>query len=238
MLIYSCEIGCSEEVVTIVAMLTAQNIYYRPKDRQAQADTRRARFFHADGDHLTLLTVWQAWAQHQFAPQWCYENFVQVRSLKRAQDVRRQLLGIMDRYRQPIRSCGRDWDCVRLALCAGFFTHVARKDPQDNGYRTIVDNQQVYLHPASALYPRPPEWVLYHELMMTTKEYMREVTAIDPKWLVRVAPTFFKAVDPRTLSKRKKEEKIVPLHNRYEKPDEWRLSKQQTYHKGSSQSFG
>lgn len=238
MLIYSCEIGCSEEVVTIVAMLTAQNIFYRPKDRQAQADARRARFFHPDGDHLTLLTVWQAWAQHNFSPQWCYENFVQVRSLKRAQDVRRQLLGIMDRYRQPIKSCGKDWDRVRSALCAGFFTHVARKDPHDNGYRTIVDNQQVYLHPASALYPRPPEWVLYHELVMTTKEYMREVTAIDPKWLVRVAPTFFKAVDPRTMSKRKKEEKIVPLYNRYEKPDEWRLSKQRTYHKGSTQSFG
>lgn len=238
MLIYSCELGCSEESVTIVAMLTAQNIFYRPKERQAQADARRARFFHADGDHLTLLTVWQAWEQHQFSTQWCYENFVQVRSLKRAQDVRRQLLGIMDRYRQPIRSCGRDWDRVRLALCAGFFTHIARKDPHDNGYRTVVDNQQVYLHPASALYPRPPEWVLYHELVLTTKEYMREVTAIDPKWLVKVAPTFFKAVDPRTLSKRKKEEKIVPLYNRYEKPDEWRLSKQQTYHKGSSQSFG
>lgn len=238
MLIYSSELGCSEEAVTIVAMLTAQNIFYRPKDRQAQADARKARFFHADGDHLTLLTVWQSWAQHKFATQWCYENFIQSRSMKRAQDVRRQLIGIMDRYRQKLRSCGKDWDKVRLALCAGFFTHVARKDPQDNGYRTLVDNQQVFMHPSSSLFPRPPEWVLYHELVLTTREYMREVTAIDPKWLVKVAPTFFKAVDPRIMSKRKREEKIVPLFNKYEKPDEWRLSKQKSYHKGSSQSFG
>lgn len=237
MLIYSSDLGCSEEAVTIVALLTAQNIFYRPKDRQTQADARKARFFHADGDHLTLLTVWQSWAQHKFASQWCYENFIQSRSMKRAQDVRRQLIGIMDRYKQKLRSCGRDWDKVRLALCAGFFTHVARKDPHENGYRTMVDNQQVFLHPSSALFPRPPEWVLYHELIMTTREYMREVTAIDPKWLVKVAPTFFKAVDPRIMSKRKKEEKIVPLHNKYEKPDEWRLSKQKAYHKGSSQSF-
>ena len=238
MLIYSSELGCSEEAVTIVAMLTAQNIFYRPKDRQAQADARKARFFHADGDHLTLLTVWQSWAQHKFATQWCYENFIQSRSMKRAQDVRRQLIGIMDRYRQKLRSCGKDWDKVRLALCAGFFTHVARKDPHDNGYRTLVDNQQVFMHPSSSLFPRPPEWVLYHELVLTTREYMREVTAIDPKWLVKVAPTFFKAVDPRIMSKRKREEKIVPLFNKYEKPDEWRLSKQKSYHKGSSQSFG
>jgi ATP-dependent RNA helicase DHX8/PRP22 len=238
MLIYSSDLGCSEEAVTIVAMLTAQNIFYRPKDRQAQADARKARFFHADGDHLTLLTVWQSWEQHKFASQWCYENFIQSRSMKRAQDVRRQLIGIMDRYKQKIRSCGKDWDKVRLALCAGFFTHVARKDPHDNGYRTMVDNQQVFLHPSSALFPRPPEWVLYHELVMTTREYMREVTAIDPKWLVKVAPTFFKAVDPRIMSKRKKEEKIVPLYKKYEKPDEWRLSKQKSFHKGSSQTFG
>lgn len=238
MLIYSSELGCSEEAVTIVAMLTAQNIFYRPKDRQAQADARKARFFHADGDHLTLLTVWQSWAQHKFATQWCFENFIQSRSMKRAQDVRRQLIGIMDRYKQKLKSCGKDWDKVRLALCAGFFTHVARKDPHDNGYRTLVDNQQVFMHPSSALFPRPPEWVLYHELVLTTREYMREVTAIDSKWLVKVAPTFFKSVDPRIMSKRKREEKIVPLFNKYEKPDEWRLSKQKSYHKGSSQSFG
>lgn len=60
---------------------------------------------------------------------------------------------------------------------------------------------------------------------MTTREYMREVTALDPKWLIEVAPTFFKVTDPRELSKRKKAEKIEPLHNKYEKPDEWRLSK-------------
>lgn len=237
MLIYSTEIGCSEEVVTVVAMLTAQNIFYRPREKQAQSDARRARFHHADGDHLTLLTVYQAWAQHKFSTQWCFENFVQARSMKRAQDVRRQLLGIMDRYRQPIRSCGRNWDRVRMAICAGFFVHCSRKDPQE-GYKTLVDNQQVFLHPGSALFPRPPEWVIYHELVLTTKEYMREVTAIDPRWLVQVAPTFFKAVDPRTMSRRKRDEKIVPLHNKFEKPDEWRLSKQRTYYKGSSQTFG
>ena len=56
--------------------------------------------------------------------------------------------------------------------------------------------------------------VLYHELVLTTKEYMREVTAIDPKWLVEFAPAFFKFGDPTKLSKRKKQERIEPLYNR------------------------
>ena len=50
----------------------------------------------------------------------------------------------------------------------------------------------VSIHPSSALFHRQPEWVVYHEVVQTTKEYMREVTAIDPKWLVEYAPAFFK----------------------------------------------
>jgi ATP-dependent RNA helicase DHX8/PRP22 len=54
---------------------------------------------------------------------------------------------------------------------------------------------------------------------------MREVTAVDPKWLVEAAPTFFRVADSSRISKRKKQEKLEPLYNKYEKPDEWRLSK-------------
>ena len=58
--------------------------------------------------------------------------------------------------------------------------------------------------------------VIYHELVLTTKEYMRETTAIDPRWLVEFAPAFFKFSDPTKLSKRKRQERIEPLYNRYE----------------------
>ena len=83
----------------------------------------------------------------------------------------------------------------------------------------------MYIHPSSSLFNKNPEWVVYHELVLTTKEYMREVCTIDPKWLVEVAPMFFKQCDPQQLSKRKKDEKIEPLFNRYEDPNAWRLSR-------------
>ena len=78
-------------------MLSAQNIFYRPREKQAQADQKRAKFFQPEGDHLTLLAVYDAWKANKFSKPWCFENFVQERSLKRAQDVRKQLLTIMDR---------------------------------------------------------------------------------------------------------------------------------------------
>jgi ATP-dependent RNA helicase DHX8/PRP22 len=75
--------------------------------------------------------------------------------------------------------------------------HAAKKDPNE-GFRTLLDNQQVYIHPcktlilASSLFNKGPEWVIYHELVLTSKEYMREVSTLDPKWLIDVAPRFFK----------------------------------------------
>jgi ATP-dependent RNA helicase DHX8/PRP22 len=68
--------------------------------------------------------------------------------------------------------------------------------------------------------------VMYHELVLTTKEYMREIIMIEAKWLVELAPKFFKLGDPTKMSKRKRMEKIEPLWNRFEEPNEWRLSKQ------------
>ncbi|KAL2919200.1 DEAH-box ATP-dependent RNA helicase prp22 [Polyrhizophydium stewartii] len=223
-LLISTELGCSEEVLSIVAMLTAENIFYRPKDKQAQADQKKAKFHQPEGDHLTLLSVYNAWKASKFSNAWCHENYIQGRSMRRAQDVRKQLLGIMDRYRQDIVSCGRNYNQVRRAICGGYFRHAAKKDPQE-GYKTLVEGTPVHVHPSSALFNKQPEWLIYHQLVMTTKEYMREVLTIEPKWLVELAPTFFKVADATKISKRKRMEKIEPLYNRFEPKDAWRISR-------------
>lgn len=162
---------------------------------------------------------------------------------------------MLSRYKHDILSAGRDYNIVRRAICSGFFRHAAKKDPQE-GYKTLVEGTPVYIHPSSALFNRPPEWLVYHELLLTTREYCHTVTAIEPKWLVEVAPQFFKVADAGKVSKRKRGEKIEPLYNKvspsrhssmeshvltvvsqYEKPDEWRLSKVKRSAR-SSQTFG
>ncbi|XP_041365448.1 ATP-dependent RNA helicase DHX8-like isoform X2 [Gigantopelta aegis] len=224
MLIMSVHLACSDEILTIVSMLSVQNVFYRPKDKQALADQKKAKFHQPEGDHLTMLSVYNSWKNNRFASPWCYENFVQIRTLKRAQDVRKQMLGIMDRHKLDVVSCGKNTTKVQKAICSGFFRNAAKKDPQE-GYRTIVDSQVVYIHPSSALFNRQPDWVVYHELVLTTKEYMREVTAIDSKWLVEFAAKFFRFSDPTKLSKQKKQQKIEPLYNKYEEPNAWRISR-------------
>ncbi|KAJ2388278.1 DEAH-box ATP-dependent RNA helicase prp22 [Coemansia sp. RSA 2603] len=148
------------------------------------------------------------------------------------------MVGIMDRYKQDIVSCGeRNFDPVRRALCAGFFRHAAKRDPQE-GYKTLIEGTPVYIHPSSALFNKNPEWVIYHELVMTSKEYMREATVVEPRWLVEVAPTFFKVADANKISRRKRNEQLQPLLSKYEGPNDWRLSRAQKKPKRAKQTFG
>lgn len=224
MLILSVDLGCSEEILTITAMLSVENPFYRPKDKQAQADMRKAKFHQAEGDHLTLLAVYRGWEASKFSSPWCFENFVQARSMRRAQDVRKQLVTIMDRYRLLLISAGKNYKLICKAITAGFFTNTAKKDPSE-GYRTLVDQNPVYIHPSSALFNKNPEYVIYHELVLTTKEYMRSIMVIDAKWLTELAPNFYKSADPNKITKQKRKEKIEPLFDRFNPKDSWRLSR-------------
>ena len=73
-------VQCSEEIVTIAAMVSAgSGIFYRPKDKAVFADNAHQNFHRGNvGDHIALLTVYNSWAETAFSAQWCYENYVQV----------------------------------------------------------------------------------------------------------------------------------------------------------------
>ncbi|XP_011309601.1 probable pre-mRNA-splicing factor ATP-dependent RNA helicase mog-4 [Fopius arisanus] len=196
MLLASEKYRCSEEIATIAAMLSVNGaIFYRPKDKIIHADTARKNFHVPGGDHLTLLNVYNQWQLSDFSTHWCYENFIQHRSMKRARDVREQLVGLMARVEMELISGITETVNIRKAITAGYFYHVARLS---NGghYKTAKHNQTVSIHPNSSLFQELPRWLLYHELVFTTKEFMRSVTEIESKWLLEVAPHYYK---PREL---------------------------------------
>ncbi len=221
-LIESIHYKCSDEMITIFAVLSTPNIFNRPKQQQELADKKKARFHHPHGDHLTYLNVYNAWVNNDYSKQWCQDNFIQERSLKKAQDVRNQLIQIFKRFKYPIISCCTNTNAVRKALCAGFFKNIAKRDAQD-GYKTLAEETQVYIHPSSSL-RNSPQYVVYNSILNTTKEYLVHVTVIEPQWLVEVSPEFFE-VNGATTTKKKKNEKIVPLFNKFAKDqNEWRLT--------------
>ncbi|XP_043238204.1 pre-mRNA-splicing factor ATP-dependent RNA helicase DHX16-like [Amphibalanus amphitrite] len=193
MIIASEKYHCSEEVVTIAAMLSVNNsVFYRPKDKAVHADTARKNFFVPGGDHLVLLNVYEQWAETDFSTQWCYENFIQYRSMKRARDVRDQLASMLERIEVPLVSANKDDNtAIRKAITAGFFYHTARLT-KAGGYQTVKQSQTVHIHPNSCLFEDLPRWVIYFELVFTTKEFMRQIVEIESVWLREVAPHYYK----------------------------------------------
>ncbi|ODV92946.1 hypothetical protein CANCADRAFT_43522 [Tortispora caseinolytica NRRL Y-17796] len=221
-LLTSVELKCSDELLTIIAMISVQGVFHRPKEKASQADSRKARFDDPHGDHFTLLNVFKSWQKNHKSDAWCHENFINSRSLRRAEDIRRQLISILRRYKMHVSSGANQTELITRCICAGFFRNTARRDPQE-GYKTLLENTPVYMHPSSSLYSKQPSYVIYHTLMYTTKEYMHHTTSIEPKWLLEAAPHFFKAGDGTTVSKFKKSQKLQPLFSRInsEKGD-WR----------------
>ncbi|XP_050423506.1 pre-mRNA-splicing factor ATP-dependent RNA helicase DHX16 isoform X2 [Adelges cooleyi] len=214
MLLASEKYSCSEEIATIAAMLSVNSaIFYRPKDKLILADTARKSFYSRGGDHLALLNIYNQWANTDFSTNWCYENYIQHRSMRRARDVRDQLVGLMQRVEMELVSNPTESVNIRKAITAGYFYHIARLS-KGGHYRTVKHNQTVMIHPNSSLFEELPRWVLYHELVFTTKEFMRQVTEIESKWLLEVAPHYYQDKEledstnkrlPKTVGKTKAE---------------------------------
>ncbi|XP_060800257.1 pre-mRNA-splicing factor ATP-dependent RNA helicase DHX16 [Neoarius graeffei] len=202
MILASEQYKCSEEVLTIAAMLSVNNaIFYRPKDKVVHADNARMNFVVPGGDHLMLLNVYSQWVESGYSTQWCFENFIQFRSMRRARDVREQLEGLMDRIEVELCSANGDNICIRKAVTAGYFYHTARLSK--GGYKTVKHQQTVYVHPNSSLFEEQPRWLIYHELVFTTKEFMRQVIEIESGWLLEVAPHYYKSKELEDSSSKK-----------------------------------
>uniref|UniRef100_A0A060T7K3 Pre-mRNA-splicing factor ATP-dependent RNA helicase PRP16 n=1 Tax=Blastobotrys adeninivorans TaxID=409370 RepID=A0A060T7K3_BLAAD len=193
LVIMSAEYNCSEEMLTVVSMLSVPSVFYRPKERQEESDAAREKFFVPESDHLTLLNVYNQWKVNKYSDKWCSRHFLHSKSLKRAREVREQLLYIFESsLHTKVQSCGGDWDVVRLCICTGYF-HQAAKAKGLGEFVNVRTNISMQLHPTSALYGLGylPDFVVYHELILTSKQYMSTVTAVDPHWLAQFGGVFY-----------------------------------------------
>ncbi|KAI0514840.1 P-loop containing nucleoside triphosphate hydrolase protein [Xylaria bambusicola] len=204
LLIMSEQYGCSEEMLTIVSMLSVPNVFYRPKERQEESDAAREKFFVPESDHLTYLHVYSQWKSNGHSDGWCTRHFLHPKSLRRAKEIRDQLLDIMKMQKMEMVSCGTDWDIIRKCICSGYY-HQAAKVKGIGEYINLRTSVTVQLHPTSALYGLGflPDYVVYHELILTSKEYMSTVTSVDPHWLAELGGVFY-SVKEKGYSAREK----------------------------------
>ena len=209
MLIVSTEMGCSAEVLTIVSMLNVDKHFFRPRDRLEECDAKHEKLQVPESDHLTLLNTYNLWKGSGYSNRWCVEHFVHAKSMAKVREIRSQLLDIMKQQKLPHISCGSAYDIVRKCICAAYF-HKAARLKGIGEYVNARTGMPCHLHMTSALYGLgfTPDYVVYHDLVMTTKEYMQFVTAVEGEWLAELGPMFYsvKQTHETRAQKRKQQE--------------------------------
>ncbi|KAF8321341.1 P-loop containing nucleoside triphosphate hydrolase protein [Clavulina sp. PMI_390] len=193
LLIASPEFTCSNEILTIVAMLSVPNVWLRPNNQRKEADAAKAMLTVPDGDHLTLVNVYNNYVQNFNDKNWAWNNYLSQRALAQADNVRNQLKRVMEKQDIDIVSSTNQktfYMNIRKALVCGFFMQVAHKEGEKGNYLTVKDNQVVALHPSCGL-NTSPEWVIFNEFVLTSRPYIRTVTDVRPEWLLELAHNYF-----------------------------------------------
>ena len=188
------ELGCTEEVITIVSILSGDSIIITPPSKKDEAIASRKHFVSSEGDHITILKIFRAFKQANNQLEFCKKHFLSNRHLNFAVEVRRQLIDLCKtRANIKIQSCGAQntYEYVRKALSRGLYTNVARLT-REGHYITLDSRQKVHIHPSSVMFSTKPEIVIFNELVATQKSYIRDLSLVDANWLLNDQPDYFR----------------------------------------------
>ncbi|XP_031267993.1 probable pre-mRNA-splicing factor ATP-dependent RNA helicase DEAH4 [Pistacia vera] len=203
-LIEANEYNCLAQALTVAAMLSAETTLLLSRSNRTEKKRKHTPRDLPDGsglgDHIQLLQIYERWDETDYDVDWCRDNDLQVRGMKFVKDVRKQLSQIMQkiakgsldvRANQSRKGRQQDYRNLRKALCVGFANQLAERMIHHNGYRTIgFKPQLVQVHPSSVLRTDEegmlPNYVVYHELISTSRPYMRNVCAVEMLWVTPI----------------------------------------------------
>ncbi|XP_030601905.1 ATP-dependent RNA helicase DHX33 [Archocentrus centrarchus] len=189
-ILLSPDYSCSEEVLSIVSLLSVDTVLYNPPARREEVLAARKKFTSSEGDHMTLLNIYRAFKKVSGNKEWCRENFVNSRNMGLVKEVQAQLKEICLKLNLKLESCGADTANIRRCLAHGMFVNAAELQP-DGSYLALDTHQSVAIHPSSVLFQAKPAYVVFNELLHTSRCYMRDLCLVDADWLLDAAPEYF-----------------------------------------------
>ncbi|KAB2090697.1 hypothetical protein ES319_A03G139900v1 [Gossypium barbadense] len=215
-LIEANEYGCLSQALTVAAMLSAKTNLLPGRSKNNEKKRKYPPLELPDGsgfgDHIQLLQIYECWDENDYDIGWCKDYDLQVRGMMFVKEVRKQLSQIMQKIakgssdvrvnqNQKRRQSYRN---LRKALSIGFASQLAERMRHHNGFRTLgFKPQLVQVHPSSVLKPDDdglyPNYVVYHELIATSRPYMRNVCAVERQWVIPILEKLDK-LDVRKLS--------------------------------------
>jgi ATP-dependent RNA helicase DDX35 len=197
--------GCLSEILTIAAMTSlGGNIWIQHEGEKKTTESAKRKFTAEEGDHLTLLNVYQAFVtKGRKESRFCHENLLNFKTMTRAVSIRGQLKRYLERFGLNVdeslaahstsNSTANKAEQIQRCLTAGYFAHAARMQA-DGTFRNVSGTTVLHAHPSSIMFNRKADWVIFHEVMETgNKTFIRDVTRIKKDWLLEYAPDFYKA---------------------------------------------
>ncbi|KAG9446137.1 hypothetical protein H6P81_012265 [Aristolochia fimbriata] len=154
MILSASSLGCTEEIITIAAVLSIQSIWVFGRGAQKELDEAKLRFAAAEGDHITYLNIYKGFLHSGKSAQWCHKNFINYQTMKKVIEIREQLKKVLQRMGVSLKSCDGDTNIVRKAVTAGFFAYACRLEAfgPSGLYKTVRSSEDVYIHPSSVLF--------------------------------------------------------------------------------------
>ncbi|NWF30678.1 ATP-dependent RNA helicase HrpA [Streptomyces sp. PKU-EA00015] len=200
--------GCVREVMVIAAALSIQDPRERPADKQAQADQQHARFKDETSDFLAFLNLWRYVREQQKERgsssfrRMCKQEYLNFLRIREWQDIYSQLRTVARQMGIHVNEEDAPEQSVHVSLLSGLLSHVGMKDVKnagaEGGKNTARNeylgarNAKFAIFPGSALFRKPPRFVMSAELVETSRLWARVNAKIEPEWIEPLAQHLLK----------------------------------------------
>ncbi|MFB6789072.1 ATP-dependent RNA helicase HrpA [Streptomyces olivaceus] len=187
--------GCAREVMVIAAALSIQDPRERPAEKQAQADQQHARFKDETSDFLAFLNLWRYLREQQKERgsssfrRMCKQEYLNFLRIREWQDIYTQLRTVAKQMGIRLNDDDAPGDRVHVSLLAGLLSHVGMKDVKEGAKNEYLGarNAKFAIFPGSALFKKPPRFVMSAELVETSRLWARVNAKIEPEWVEPLA---------------------------------------------------
>ena len=184
MLLNSIEMGCTKEIVTIASMLSTPNIFNSSKGAKIATDKSRSYFSVVEGDHFTLLNIYNSFIHNKKSKTWCNSLHLNYKALCQVSSVRKQYLSYLKKFGSTTGSSD-DLSLITKCIISGYFPNAAVLQKDGSSFQTIRGDFTVLVHPNSVYFKCSvmPKYVIFYDIVHTTQPYMNNIIEINPDFL-------------------------------------------------------
>ncbi|MFJ9211526.1 ATP-dependent RNA helicase HrpA [Streptomyces sp. NPDC102264] len=187
--------GCVREVMVIAAALSIQDPRERPADKQAQADQQHARFKDETSDFLAFINLWRYIREQQKTlsssafRRMCKSEYLNFLRIREWQDIYSQLRTVAKQMGIHLNEEDAADQSVHVSLLAGLLSHIGMKDVKDGAKNEYLGarSAKFAVFPGSALFKKPPRFLMSAELVETSRLWARVNAKIEPEWIEPLA---------------------------------------------------